>query len=89
MKYCSNCGSKWPEDVEFYTECGQKVNSAPQTPTQAQGKIQEKVGSGQDYFNDYWGNLCSRNCCFYGDSELLFPTGSFCSGQSLRVNAKG
>lgn len=47
MKYCSNCGSKLPEDAEFCTECGQRVNSAPQTQLQAQAKAKKKWGPGK------------------------------------------
>ena len=47
MKYCSNCGSKLPEDAEFCTECGQRVNSAPQTQPQAQAKAKKKWGPGK------------------------------------------
>lgn len=47
MKYCSNCGSKLPEDAEFCTECGQRVNSAPQAQPQAQAKPKKKWGPGK------------------------------------------
>lgn len=47
MKYCSNCGSKLPEDAEFCTECGQRVNSAPQTQPQVQAKTKKKWGPGK------------------------------------------
>lgn len=47
MKYCSNCGSKLPEDAEFCTECGQRVNSAPQTQPQVQAKPKKKWGPGK------------------------------------------
>lgn len=47
MKYCSNCGSKLPEDAEFCTECGQRVNSAPQIQPQAQAKPKKKWGPGK------------------------------------------
>ena len=47
MKYCSNCGSKLTEDAEFCTECGQRVNSAPQTQPQTQAKPKKKWGPGK------------------------------------------
>ena len=47
MKYCSNCGSKLTEDAEFCTECGQRVNSAPQTQPQVQAKTKKKWGPGK------------------------------------------
>lgn len=47
MKYCSNCGSKLTEDAEFCTECGQRVNSAPQTQPQVQAKTKKKWGLGK------------------------------------------
>lgn len=47
MKYCSNCGSKLPEDAEFCTECGQRVNSTPQIQPQAQAKPKKKWGPGK------------------------------------------
>lgn len=43
MKYCSNCGSKLPEDAEFCTECGQRVKTQPQ----AQAKPRKKWGPGK------------------------------------------
>ena len=75
MKYCSNCGSKLPEDAEFCTECGQRANSALQP--QAQAKPKKKWCPGKIILTII-GVICVLGIAyFYGDSELLFSTGSF------------
>ena len=32
MPFCSNCGTQLPEGAKFCTECGQKLDTAPQPP---------------------------------------------------------